>query len=100
MGNTCCPLCLNLEIQAKSKGEVVMKRVKVLCVVMVITLLVTGYTFAGTAETETMTQKVCPVMTFGAVGCSVTKHDIFIDYRGKRIYFCSRKCRETFKKNP
>jgi YHS domain-containing protein len=59
-----------------------------------------GYSFAESDEAKTMSQQICPVMTFGDLGCSVTKNDIYTDYQGKRIYFCSKGCRETFKKDP
>jgi YHS domain-containing protein len=40
------------------------------------------------------TQKTCPVM-----GNSVDKN-IFVDYRGKRIYFCCSACPSQFRKDP
>jgi YHS domain-containing protein len=39
-------------------------------------------------------QKSCPVM-----GSPVDK-SIFVDYKGKRVYFCCSMCPETFKKDP
>ena len=77
-----------------------MQCVKILSIALAITLLMPGYMFAGSDETKTMSQEICPVMTFGDIGCSVTKNDIYTDYQGKRIYFCSKACRETFKKDP
>jgi YHS domain-containing protein len=77
-----------------------MKCLKTLGVAVAFILLVCFYTFAENAETKTMSQQICPVMTFGEIGCSVTKHDIYTDYDGKRIYFCSKGCREKFKKDP
>ena len=77
-----------------------MQCVKVLSIALAITLLMAGYSFAGSNETKTMSQQICPVMTFGDPGCSFTKNDIYTDYKGKRIYFCSKGCRETFKKDP
>ena len=77
-----------------------MKCLKTLGVAVVFILLVCTYTFAEDAETKTMSQQICPVMTFGEIGCSVTKHDIYTDYHGKRIYFCSKECLEKFKKDP
>ena len=73
---------------------------KALSVALAITLLMIGYPFAGSDETKTMPQKICMVMTFGDLGCSVTKNDFYTDYEGKRIFFCSKGCRETFKKDP
>lgn len=40
------------------------------------------------------TQKTCPVM-----GNPVDKN-IFIDYQGKRIFFCCASCKKTFPKEP
>ncbi len=45
-------------------------------------------------EAEVIAQKTCPVMG-GAI-----KKDIFVDYSGRRIYFCCNGCPETFKKDP
>jgi len=39
-------------------------------------------------------QTICPVM-----GLKVNR-DIFVDYAGKRIYFCCQSCRDTFLNNP
>lgn len=77
-----------------------MRHAKTLMIVVVLTLLLSGYVFAGETETKTMPQQICPVMTFGELGCSVTKHDIHTDYNGKRIYFCSKGCLEKFTKDP
>lgn len=77
-----------------------MKCLKTLGVAVAFILLVCAYTFAGDAKTKTMPQQICPVMTFGEIGCSVTKHDIYTDYNDKRIYFCSKGCLEKFKKDP
>ena len=39
-------------------------------------------------------QKTCPVM-----GSPIDK-SIFVDYKGKRVYFCCAGCPETFKQDP
>ena len=77
-----------------------MKCLKTLSIVVAFSLLVCGYVFSGETEIKTMPQQICPVMTFGEVGCSVTRHDIYTDYNDKRIYFCSKGCLEKFKKDP
>ena len=77
-----------------------MRYFTILSIALAITLLMIGYPLAGSNETNKMSQKVCPVMTFGDLGCSVTKNDFYTDYKGKRIFFCSEGCRETFKKDP
>ncbi|MFC1672070.1 YHS domain-containing protein [Planctomycetota bacterium] len=46
---------------------------------------------AANAEEQT----VCPVMEGNPV-----KKDIFIDYRGKRVYFCCQSCKGEFSANP
>ena len=77
-----------------------MRYLKILSVALALSLLMIGYPFAESDESNTLSQKVCPVMTFGDLGCSVTKNDFYTDYKGKRIFFCSEGCRETFKKDP
>src|SRR5215831_10059000 len=42
-----------------------------------------------------VTNKMCPVMTD-----QPTRADRFVDYQGKRIYFCCDKCIERFKREP
>ena len=39
-------------------------------------------------------QTVCPV-----TGMAINKN-IWTDYKGKRVYFCSPDCKEEFEKNP
>ena len=43
---------------------------------------------------ETIEQKTCPVM-----GGPINK-DIFIDYKGKKVYFCCPGCESRFRENP
>ena len=44
---------------------------------------------AATAE-----QTICPVM-----GGAIDKN-IFVEYQGKKVYFCCTDCKATFEKNP
>jgi YHS domain-containing protein len=44
------------------------------------------------AETE---QTTCPVMD----GNPINKN-IFVEYKGKKVYFCCEKCKATFEKDP
>lgn len=44
--------------------------------------------------TALVPQKTCPVM-----GNPIDK-SVFVDYKGKRVYFCCAGCPETFKKDP
>ena len=39
-------------------------------------------------------QTVCPVM-----GNAINK-DIFVEYKGKKVYFCCEMCKPKFEKNP
>lgn len=47
------------------------------------------------ADTDsTIEQKTCPVM-----GGAINK-ELFVEYKGKKVYFCCAGCEETFQKNP
>ena len=48
---------------------------------------------AAAPEVETA-QKICPVM-----GGPINKAQ-FVDYEGRRVYFCCAGCPEAFKKDP
>jgi YHS domain-containing protein len=48
----------------------------------------------GTIEKPGWPQTLCPVMD-GAVN-----RELYIDYEGKRIYFCCQSCKGKFEKNP
>ncbi|MCX5683776.1 MAG: YHS domain-containing protein [Planctomycetota bacterium] len=52
-----------------------------------------GKTGAASGTTE-IAQKLCPV-----TGDPISK-DIFVDYNGRRIYFCCNMCPAEFKKDP
>jgi YHS domain-containing protein len=39
-------------------------------------------------------QTICPVM-----GGPINK-DIFVEYQGKKVYFCCEQCKADFEKNP
>lgn len=49
---------------------------------------------AASTAAQMIEQTNCPVM-----GGPINK-DIFIEYQGKRVYFCCNGCPETFKANP
>lgn len=40
-------------------------------------------------------QTTCPVS-----GEKLSKKDVFVDYKGRRVYFCCPKCPPEFKKDP
>jgi YHS domain-containing protein len=46
------------------------------------------------AETPTIEQKTCPVMG------NLINPKIFVDYKGRRIYFCCNMCPPVFNKDP
>lgn len=43
---------------------------------------------------QEVTQQVCPVM-----GGDINK-DLYVEYEGRRIYFCCKGCPEKFRENP
>jgi YHS domain-containing protein len=47
-----------------------------------------------TAATATVEQTTCPVM-----GSPIDKN-IFVEYKGKKVYFCCKMCPPEFEKNP
>ena len=55
-------------------------------------LLTFGWNMAGIAQAAS--QDKCPIMEG-----SIDKK-IFVDYQGKRIYFCCTGCVDEFKKDP
>ena len=46
-------------------------------------------------ETETIEQKTCPVM----VGNPIDKN-VFVEYKGKKVYFCCPDCKAKFNADP
>jgi len=70
-----------------------MRTVKLLVLLGVtLGLLTFGWSMPGVGYAESQTK--CPVM-----GGNIDKN-IYIDYQGKRIYFCCTGCVEEFKKDP
>jgi len=49
---------------------------------------------AAPAVAAAVEQTICPVM-----GGPVNK-DIFVEYQGKKVYFCCPSCKADFEKNP
>jgi YHS domain-containing protein len=49
---------------------------------------------AAVSTVKLVPQKTCPVM-----GGEIDK-SVFVDYKGKRVYFCCGMCPATFKKDP
>ena len=46
------------------------------------------------AAGETIEQTICPVMK------NPIDKDVYVEYQGKKVYFCCEDCKETFAKNP
>ena len=71
-----------------------MKRVKTMCLALVIMLLTIGYVSAETDVVKLKPQTTCPIMA-GKIN-----KGIYTDYEGKRVYFCCKGCIAVFKKDP
>jgi YHS domain-containing protein len=74
--------------------SVVMKHIKMACLMLAITFFVTGYVLAEGDAAKSKPQTTCPVM-----GGKINK-EIYTDYEGKRVYFCCKGCIGEFKKDP
>jgi YHS domain-containing protein len=70
------------------------------CLAVPVTLIIIGYGLAEDDAAAIRSQILCPVMFVGEIGCTSLQKEIFTDYIGKRIYFCSNGCLEIFKGNP
>jgi YHS domain-containing protein len=70
-----------------------MKKIKSLILALALALMVAGAGVAVKAEAPAKPQTVCPVR-----GDPINK-EVFIDYKGNRIYFCCPSCEDTFKKD-
>lgn len=46
------------------------------------------------AADETIVQKICPIMG------KPIKKDVFVEYEGKKVYFCCPGCEGEFEKDP
>lgn len=69
------------------------KGLLVLCVVS-LTMGPMGFALPDTAAAAGKMQTTCPVM-----GGSIDK-TVYLDYQGKRLYFCCPACIPEFKKEP
>ena len=70
-----------------------MKRFKLIALLWVILGLLT-FSWSMPVTVHAATQTECPVM-----GGKIDKK-VFVDYKGKRIYFCCQGCADEFKKDP
>ncbi len=80
-----------------------MRKGIVLVIAMVTVALFATATFAAVTSSTTVTpvakkmmgpQVTCPVSNMKA------NKEIYTDYQGKRIYFCSTDCKDAFAKDP
>lgn len=67
-----------------------MKMMKLLISVLILALLTAGTALAADPKPQT----TCPVLAG-----NIDKN-VYVDYQGKRIYFCCTGCDAEFKKNP
>jgi YHS domain-containing protein len=67
-----------------------MKKVKLVIFAVILALISAGALQAAEAKPQT----TCPVL-----GGNVTKQ-VYVDYKGKRIYFCCAGCEGEFNKDP
>jgi len=67
-----------------------MKIIQMLWLALILGILAAGPALAAEAKPQT----VCPVL-----GGNVDQK-VFVDYQGKRIYFCCQGCDAEFKKDP
>jgi len=49
----------------------------------------------GEGASAAVEQTVCPVM-----GGAITNKDHFVEYKGKKVYFCCSPCKADFEKEP
>ena len=71
-----------------------MKTRYVMIFVLLLVLLTAGLAAAADPVAPGKAQTVCPAM-----GGTINK-DVFVDYKGQRVYFCCPACIEVFKKDP
>ncbi len=58
-------------------------------------ILVSSGTARAQSPASSLSNQYCPVTTN-----ELADENIFIDYQGRRVYFCCSKCRKDFLKNP
>jgi YHS domain-containing protein len=73
-----------------------MKTMRKMVMVCLYGLLILGLflTWSPNGFAEKPGQTKCPVLQ------SPASKDVYVDYQGKRIYFCCPPCVQDFKKNP
>ena len=58
-------------------------------------LIITAFLAIGAYVALASPQTICPVM-----GNPITHKNIYVDYKGKRVYFCCGPCPSRFMKYP
>jgi YHS domain-containing protein len=71
-----------------------MSKLKSLVFIAVMILFATGAVLVAPLPAQAKAQTTCPVL-----GGNIDKN-VFVDYQGKRIYFCCQGCDAEFNKNP
>jgi len=71
-----------------------MKKINILALALAVLLFTTAKASPVKNKNKLEPQKLCPVM-----GMEINR-EVFIDYRGKRIYFCCPDCINKFKADP
>ena len=61
---------------------------------VILALALTAFAAGGLWAADPKPQTTCPVLA------GTIDRNIYVDYQGKRIYFCCKGCDEEFKKNP
>ncbi|MEW6388187.1 MAG: YHS domain-containing protein [Thermodesulfobacteriota bacterium] len=71
-----------------------MKKIKLLALSLTLAMIAVGLVLAPVMAAPTKPQTTCPVL-----GGPINK-DVYMDYKGQRIYFCCKGCDAEFKKDP
>jgi YHS domain-containing protein len=62
---------------------------------LVLILLLAGFSWVAALDAAApQSQTICPVM-----GAKINK-EVYVDYKGQRIYFCCSGCDAEFRKDP
>ena len=62
--------------------------------ILLVSLVVLAFAAPAFAADQPKTQTVCPVL-----GGNIDQK-VYVDYQGKRLYFCCQGCDTEFKKDP
>ena len=62
--------------------------------ILILALTLTAFAAGGLWAAEAKPQTVCPVLA------APVDKNVYVDYQGKRIYFCCKGCDAEFNKDP